>query len=139
MPVKGGTFDVEDFASLWVEFGDESLLTLDTSWACHGPDETRFQLWGERAGATVDAGQPGHASPLTLFEIQDGLPVTQEPILEFTGSIRSTSSEREWRLNMAKFVDAVRGTPGVATGREGLASVEILERAYQNAFDFTSR
>ena len=43
--------------------GDESLLTLDTSWGCHGPDETRFQLWGERAGATVDAGQPGHASP----------------------------------------------------------------------------
>jgi len=40
---------------------------------------------------------------------------------------------------MAKFVDAVRGTSGVATGREGLATVEILERAYQNAFDFTNR
>ena len=76
---------------------------------------------------------------LDPLEIQNGLPITQAPILESTGSMRSTSSEREWRLNMAKFVDAVRGTPGVATGREGLASGEILERACQNAFDFASR
>ncbi len=51
--VPGGTFDVEDFAASHLRLANGGLVTVEVSWAVHGRDEQRVQLFGDEAGAEL--------------------------------------------------------------------------------------
>lgn len=48
------TFDVEDFASALIRFGNGATVTLDVTWACHTdePNRNDVRLFGTDAGAS---------------------------------------------------------------------------------------
>jgi predicted dehydrogenase len=52
-------FDVEDFATALIRFGNGSTVSLDVAWACHAEDDNRndVHLYGTEAGAHAMSGK----------------------------------------------------------------------------------
>jgi predicted dehydrogenase len=125
-----GVFDVEDFASVRVQTEDGCVIVVETSWAYFGPDESRVQVLGNLAGADVNSSSGTNQTRLCVYKPVQGEVSQTFPSLPATSAMQGTTSNREWLLSMQQFVDACQGKPGIATGAEGLRSVEILERAY---------
>jgi predicted dehydrogenase len=127
--IPGGTFDVEDFAATHLRLADGGLVTIEVSWAVHGRDEMRVQLFGDEGGADAFPDLFGTSTPLRLFRDEGGTPVDIIPSLpRFTGS--------EWDRSMARFVAAIReGAEPTATGQEALRVLELLDATYRSALE----
>src|SRR5690606_4733387 len=55
-PKLDGTFDVDDYATGLVRFGDKATLVFEVAWACNAKDEAYIELLGDKGGVKVGMG-----------------------------------------------------------------------------------
>lgn len=126
---KPGTFDVEDLARALVGFENGASLLLEAAWACHTPArlEKTVQLLGTEAGALLNMSRAPKEFPrrprLVVSRMQDENLVT--PPEGFRPPLRSSQ---------AHFIDCIlKDKQPIAPGQHGLATVRVLEAAYESA------
>ncbi|MEN9938287.1 MAG: hypothetical protein RLZZ387_4866 [Chloroflexota bacterium] len=126
--VPGGTFDVDDLASIHLRLADGGLVTVEVAWAIHGRNELRVQLAGDLGGADFFPDLYGKETPLRFFRTEGDTPV------EITPTLPEVEWGVTWGHGFVRFVEAIRGTGApLATGEEGLAVLKLLDAAYRSA------
>lgn len=123
----GARFDVDDLATAFVRFENGVTLTIEASWAGHGTDGQRLQLFGTEGGLEMNDKLFGKEEPVHFFgEGAEGLTEEPLPFEQLPGS----SYERE----VAAWVEGIRtGRPPLITGEQGAAVVQIIEAMYTSA------
>jgi len=127
---RGDVVDVEDQASLLLKLAS-GVAEIHVSWAGHrGCDSTRLELEGTRGRAVLKTllgySTEGPVSPPRLDVFRAGgatsreLPFERRPATDFGRMLRAC-------------LDGGSVFPGVATGEQALAVVDVLERAYADA------
>lgn len=126
--VPGGTFDVDDLASMHFRLANGGLVTIEVTWAFHGRDEERVQLGGDQGGADFFPDMYGKESPLRFFRTEGETPV------EIVPTLPHQEWGQAWGLGFGRFMDAIRGTgTPAASGEEGLKVLRLLDAAYRSA------
>lgn len=129
-PRRGGPVDVEDQASLLLKIAG-GVAEIHVSWAGHrGCDRTRIEVEGTKGRAVLK----------TLLGYSTDGPISP-PRLEVFRAGGATSRELRFERRPATdFGRMLRACleggsvfPGVATGEQALAVVDVLERAYADA------
>ena len=120
-------FDVEDFASGYVQFDSGATLCLEASWASHIKErelmETR--LFGTKGGAHHYNLNEGYEFEVETYFEKDGDQYNMK--LHHFPATPSHNS-------MYHFVDAIiNDQPHMGTGEEGLIVMEILDALYQSS------
>ena len=94
-------------------------MTVESSFAMHGPDNFNLSLFGSQMGADMH--------PLQLYQDDTGAMVTVSPDVPRQ---RESAHYVETRL----FVEAVReGKPGPMPGEQSLVTMKILDAIYASA------
>jgi predicted dehydrogenase len=125
--VPGGTFDVDDLASIHLRLADGGLVTIEVTWAFYGRNEERIQLAGSEAGIDFVPALYGEEQPLRIYKDDAGAPVEVIPTLQ-------KPDQRVWTLGLTRFVEACRGEgQPVATGEEGLEILKLLDATNRSA------
>ena len=116
------TYDVEDLAVGRIRFADDSVLSIEASFAAHIPaDEWNFQLLGETGGACWD--------PATVYCDEAGHMVDKTP-----GWLADTSFAATFRRKMDNFVEHVHyDAPTLAPASDGFAIQRMLNGLYRSA------
>ncbi len=125
--VPGGTFDVDDFASISLRLADGGVIKVEVTWAAHGPNEERLQIFGDNGGADLSADRYGERTPVRYFATENGEELDITPNLP-------PNTIMTWQLSLGRFVEAIRGngTPA-ATGAEALQVQRILDAVYRSS------
>lgn len=110
-------FDVDDYANALVKFGDGRSLLFHGSWASHiKHDEHSLELWGEKAGATLN--------PLEMYTVEDGVLQDIKPQAPKTSPFEAQTRH---------FVDCIlNGAQPMCTAEEGLRTLEVIEAIYRS-------
>jgi len=113
------TYTVEDLATGYISFADQSSLVIESSFAAHiEKDVFNIQIMGTEGGATYD--------PLAIFTDQNGYMMNITPA--FVGN---------WDMfeyKMRHFVECARdGKPCDAPGEDGLAVQAMLDGIYASS------
>lgn len=127
---SGGVVDVEDQASLFLKLA-RGVAEIHMSWAGHrGYDRTCLEVEGTRGRAVLNTllgySTQGSAAPPRLEVSKEGVitscefPFERSPAMDFGRMLRAC-------------LDGGSGFPGVATGEQALAVVDVIERAYAAA------
>jgi predicted dehydrogenase len=123
-------FDVDDFASAFIRFENGATVTLDTSWASHGPSPSRenVEIYGTEAGATLRPARVFKSGPdaASAYEIVDQFdaPLKMPHLDRFHNFINNLRGEEELcvtthqALVVQKILDAIAESN--RTGREVL-------------------
>jgi predicted dehydrogenase len=118
--VRGGTFDVEDFASAYIRFENGATMAAEVSWAMNCAEERQYsEIYGSKAGANV--------SPLTIWTERHGILENIQPknprgisLYEHFASCiledKTPISPGEHGVIMMKILDAIYASS--ETGRE---------------------
>ena len=114
---KKPAFDVDDYAVAHLNFGNGRSLILQATWATHiGGDESNIELWGDRAGAKLN--------PTEIYATTNGTLETITPKLRDVWAFEP---------QMRHFIDCIRtGKKTISPPEEGLKTVEIIEKIYNN-------
>lgn len=118
IPVKGGTFDVEDLAAAQVRFADGATLTLEASWAQHtAGDKLYSEVYGEKGGATLE--------PFRIYTEQYGRPADITPQAP---QINGHEAEID------HFIECiVEDKTPLATAEQALDVMKILDAIYESS------
>jgi len=119
-PKYDGVFDVDDYATGFVRFGDKATMVFEEAWACNAEEEAYVELLGDKGG--VKAGID-HTTILT--EVDDRI-----------ADVKLTyNKERDiFATEMQKFLLAIQGKGEVAaTGEEGLVLMRLLDAIYKSS------
>ncbi|MHB9032294.1 MAG: Gfo/Idh/MocA family protein, partial [Anaerolineae bacterium] len=123
----GARFDVDDLATAFVRFANGVTLTIEASWAGHGTDGQRLQVFGSEGGVEYNDKLFGREQPVHFFGTAEEK-LTEEPLAIET--LPGSSYERE----IAAWVTGIRaGQPPLITGEQGAAIVQIIEAMYISA------
>ena len=120
-PNFDGVFDVEDFSTGLVRFGDKATLEFMITWACNAQDEAYIELLGDKGGARVFDGKP-----MTLLtEHNDRLADIQPKFDEKSDNFKKQA---------AAFLAACRGeAPPAATALEGVTIMKLIDSIYASS------
>lgn len=119
-PKYDGVFDVDDYATGFVRFGDKASMVFEVAWACNAEDESYVELIGDKGGVKVGCGKT------TIMTELDGK--LADVTLAYDNKRDIFASE------MGKFVAAVRGEGKVAaTGEEGVVAMRLLDAIYKSS------
>jgi len=125
--VAGGTFDVDDFASLSLRLADGGVIKVEVTWAAHGPNEERLQIFGDKGGADLNPDRYGERTPVRYYTTEDGQELDITPTLHH-------SNIMTWQLSIGRFIEAIRGNgQPAATGAEALQVQRILDAVYRSS------
>ncbi|MCF7810666.1 Gfo/Idh/MocA family oxidoreductase [bacterium] len=116
--------EVEDTASAFIRLSDETSFTLGVSWAnCSREDIAYTYISGSKGAASLN--------PLRLTRRRGNRVIeTTPPGLEDISELYRES----YRFEVAHFIDCIEGeSKPLATGREAIATLEVLEKLYQSA------
>jgi predicted dehydrogenase len=123
----GARFDVDDLATALVRFENGATLGIEASWAGHGTDGQRLQLFGTEGGIEYNDKLFGAESPLRFFS-EDGGELREEPIDVPKESRTAYESEvSDWVRRLRE------GQPPVTTPEEAAMAVMIIESVYRSA------
>jgi len=119
IPLKEGTFDVEDLACAFIRLEMGTSLFLEVSWASHIKEDAgiNLSLFGTKGGAEL--------WPLRIYTEKHGCFVDVEPRLEEVSG---------YEAEIAHFVDCiVEDKEPMATPEQGLEVTRILDAIYSSA------
>ncbi|MBM85596.1 MAG: oxidoreductase [Rhodospirillaceae bacterium] len=113
------TYNVDDLAVGQIRFADNSILTLEVSFAMHNQEEGfNYKIHGEKAGATLD--------PIKIYTDDYGHMVDVTPAYLPDVDI--------WDVKMRGVIDHVlKGGPNLAPAEDGLMVQQMLDGIYQSA------
>jgi len=110
-------FDVDDFASAFIRFENGATVTLDTSWAAHGPQPNRdnVEIFGTEAGATL--------RPARVFKSGTAVPPAYEVLDQFDAPLKMPHLDR-----FHNFINYLRGEEELCvTPAQALVVQKILD------------
>ncbi len=123
----GARYDVDDLTTAFVRFDNGLTLTVEASWASHGTDGHRIQLFGTDGGIEVNDKLFGREQPLRFFGEQ-GDELTEEPVSFVEDDTPSYARE------ISAWVEGIRtGEPPLVTGEQAAMVVQIIEGIYKSA------
>lgn len=119
---QDGTFDVEDLATGFIRFENESTLQIEFSWASNiGEEKNFYELRGTKAGASCVKGELSIFSE-TAGQLCDITPKLKKKKLSDHGS------------NIYHFVDVVQGkAKPIFVPSNGVDMIKILSAVYESA------
>ena len=119
--------DVDDLATAFVRFENGLTMTVEASWAGHGTDGNRIQLFGTEGGLELNAKLFGAEKPLHFFSAR-GEELLEEPV-ELPPSKGSI-----YDLQAQAWVAAIRaGTPPAVLPEQAAMVAQIIEALYKSA------
>jgi len=120
-PKLKGTFDVEDYATGLVRFGNKATMTFDICWAANTADKAYVEILGDKGGARVLDGKP-----LTIYTEHHGKLADIQP--------KFNEKENRFEVQAAKFIQACRGKcPPAATAEQGIAVMKVIDAIYASS------
>jgi len=120
-PKLDGVFDVEDYSTGFVRFGDKATMSFEIAWAANAADETFVEVLGEKGGARVFDGKP-----LRILTEQNGRVADVAP--QFNTNVNRFESQ------MRALLSACRGQcPPAATGEQGLTVMKLIDAIYASS------
>lgn len=123
----GARFDVDDLATAMVRFENGATLAVEASWAGHGTDGQRIQVFGTEGGVEYNDRLFGAESPVRFF-CEDGGELCEEPV-ELPKASR-TAYESE----VVDWVQRLKdGRPPYTTPEQAALAVQIIEAVYKSA------
>lgn len=121
-PKADGTFDVDDYATGFIRFGEEATMTFQVAWACNSQPEDSIEIIGDKGGVRIGSSANG----ITLLTEYDNRPA--DIVLDYNKNADGFQKET------AKFVKAVKGEGEIpATGEEGVVLMRILDAIYKSS------
>ena len=121
-PKPDGVFDVDDYATGMIRFGEKATLTFQVAWACNAQPEDFIEILGDKGGIKFGGSAPG----ITMLTEYDNRPA--DIVIDYDKHADSFMKET------AKFVKAVQGEGDVpATGEEGVIMMRILDAIYKSS------
>lgn len=121
-PKFDGVFDVEDYSTGMVRFGNSATMLFEVSWAANSPDESYVELLGTEAGVRA---YPG-GKPLVFYTEHAGRPTDITPQFP-TGANRAEAQ-------MLSFIEACRGEyPPLATAAQGVTVMKLIDAIYASS------
>ena len=119
-PNYDGVFDVDDYATGLVRFGDKATLGFEVAWACNDEPESYIELLGDKGGVKVGMGDT------TILTEVDGY--IADVKLDY-------KAERDrFAAELDKFLLAIQGKGEVAaSGEEGLVTMRLLDAIYKSS------
>jgi predicted dehydrogenase len=123
---SGGTFDVEDLATVFMRLGDGGTLTVEASWAAHRSaiDEFGIILYGTEGGAELIVRDMEPVGSLRIFSDDGGVPA--ETVLTAPAGLGHRTVVRE-------FVEKVRAGETHADGEHAAQLAHVVEECYRSA------
>lgn len=119
-PKYDGTFDVEDYATGFVRFGNKATMNFDIAWAANSDEGTFIEVLGDKGGARLFDGKP-----LRFFT------EFNENIVDLTPQTRE---DDRFQSQARSFVAACRGEcPPAATGQEGVTVMKLIDAVYASS------
>ncbi len=118
-------FDVEDIGVALIRLENEALIFMEASWAIktEWPEEMYTQLFGTKAGLEQRNVTGTYNFGVKLFEEKKGKIVVKKPAINYKDG-----------NPQAHFVDCIRrDTEPMATGRQGLEVMKILDAIYKSS------
>lgn len=112
-------FNVDDFSSAWIRFKNDSVLSLETSWAVNGKssDGLDIQLFGTKGGLSL--------SPLTIYEEEDQILMKKQPTF--------TEVDMFYK-ELAHFVTSIREEQNpIISGEQGYKILKMLQAIYESS------
>jgi predicted dehydrogenase len=127
-PKLDGVFDVEDYATGLVRFGDQATLSFEFAWAGNSAGESYVEVLGNKAGVRALDDKP-----LTILTEHAGRPADITP--QLNQSINSSDQDlKKFELQARSFAAACRGQCSPAgTVREGLVVMELIDAIYASS------
>ena len=121
-PKPDGVFDVDDYATGMIRFGEKATLTFQIAWACNAQPEDFIEILGDKGGIKFG----GSANGITLLTEFDNRPA--DIVIDYDKNADTFKKETE------RFVKAVQGEGEVpATGEEGVIMMRILDAIYKSS------
>lgn len=120
-------FDVEDFASGFVKFGNGATLFLEASWAGHSETEETLSFFGDKGGAKISfcEDDPLHGK-LKIFKGRQGRLYDLTPVLPL--------KEDAFHKEVEHFIDCIKQRKNpITTPAEALNVARIIDAIYQSA------
>jgi predicted dehydrogenase len=123
----GARFDVDDLATALVRFENGATLAIEASWAGHGTDGQRLQVFGTEGGVEYNDKLFGAERPVRFFS-EDGGELREEPI-DVPKVSRSAYEQQisDWVRRLRE------GQPPLTTPEEAAMTVLLIESVYKSA------
>jgi predicted dehydrogenase len=120
-PKFDGTFDVEDYSTGFVRFGDQATLSFEIAWATNAESESFIDVVGERGGARLY-----EAKPLVIFTEHQGRLADITP--------KYNENVNRFQIQAGKFIAACRGeAPPAATIDQGVTVMKLIDAIYKSS------
>jgi len=120
-PKFDGTFDVEDYSTGFVRFGDQATLSFEIAWATNAESESFIDVVGERGGARLY-----EAKPLVIFTEHQGRLADITP--------KYNENVNRFQIQAGKFIAACRGeAPPAATIEQGVTVMKLIDAIYKSS------
>ncbi len=120
-PNYKGKFDVEDYSTGFVRFGNKATMSFEISWAANAEEESYLELLGDKGGARLFG-----EKPLTIFTEHAGQLANIRPQFD--------SKDDAFLVEVRKFLAACRGEiKPVATGAQGEIVSKLLDAIYASS------
>lgn len=123
---KGKKFDVEDLACGMIKFDNGATLIVEASWASNTKDKEHMvtQLLGTKAGLVQKNKDEGYQFEAEIYLEKEGCQYDMKLHPPVPASVSA----------MYHFVDSIiNDTPHIASGKEGLIVMKILDAIYKSA------
>lgn len=120
-PRLDGTFDVEDYSTGFVRFGQDATMSFEIAWAANVEEQSVVELLGDKAGTRITDGKT-----VTLYTEHENRPADITPQFDANANM--------FELQAKAFVAAIRGEqPPAATGAEGVAVMKLIDAIYASS------
>lgn len=115
-----GYCDVEDLAAALITLDNGAVISLETSWAYHGPDKRSVEIFGSEGGLSL-----AMLDDLIVYKNQFGTPVTLRPDIP----------AQDERVNMAThFVECcTTGKTPETSAEHGLMLSKLFDAMYKSS------
>ncbi|MBQ4106068.1 MAG: Gfo/Idh/MocA family oxidoreductase [Lentisphaeria bacterium] len=119
-PKMDGVFDVDDYATGFVRFGDKATMVFEVAWACNAEDESYVELIGDKGGMKVGLG--------------DSVIHTEVDNCIADVKLHYKNDSDPFVNEVRKFALAVQGKGEIpATGEQGLVAMKLLDAIYKSS------
>lgn len=123
----GARFDVDDLATAFVRFENGATLAVEASWAGHGTDGQRIQVFGTEGGVEYNDRLFGAECPVRYFSAS-GDELREEPVSAPKAGMSAYECE------VSDWVQRIRaGQPPYTTPEQAAMAVLIIESVYKSA------
>ena len=120
-PKLDGTFDVEDYSTGFIRFGEKATMSFEIAWACNVERSRYIELLGDKGGVKYCIGEPP-----VFFTEHGGRPANIQPLYD--------KSLNQFEEQARVLVANCHGEQNeAATGRQGVTVMRLIDAIYASS------